>query len=225
MTSYVTLVASLPHLPHFERAKRLPINRARLDQRLGMLTEGDRDQLAAAEKLLRWQHQALDRPDTAIVERFESLTARDDLPDILAGFVAKRMDVRLITAALRRRRARLGPPSRPSAWDRLPLMRRIRGTWDEPDFGLRSAHPWIPQARRLLDEGDAIGLERYLMNLIWHWLEERKAPEDFGFDAVIVYVFQWDLVARWLTHEAGPAAARFTALVEEATGEHVHLFA
>lgn len=224
MTEYVTLVASLPHLPHFERAKRLPINRERLEQRLGMLTEPDREMLAAAEKLLRWQHQALDRPDAAIVERYESLAARDDLPPTLADLIARRMDVRLISAALRRRRAGLGAPGRPSAWDRLPLMRRIRGAWDEPDFSLRAAHSWIPGARRLLEEGDAIGLERYLMNLIWHWLERHKAPEDFGIDAVVVYVFQWDLVARWLAHAAGPAAARFTDLVKEATGEHVHLF-
>lgn len=225
MTLYVTLVASLPHLPHFERAKRLPINRARLDQRLSMLSQSDREMLGEAERLLRWQHQSLDRSDAAIVDRYKNLVARDDLPPSLIALVAARMNVRLLTAALRRRRLGQGAPGHLSAWEGLPLTRRIRGAWNEPDFGLRSAFPWLPAVRRLLEEGDAIGLERFLMQLIWDRLEELKSPEDFGIDAVIVYVFQWDIVSRWLSHAAEPAAMRFTALVEEATGEHVHLFA
>ena len=37
-TTYYTLVASLPRLPHFEAAEWLPLSRKQLDQRLSMLT-------------------------------------------------------------------------------------------------------------------------------------------------------------------------------------------
>ncbi len=46
---YYDLVASLPHLPHFERAERLPITRLRLDQRLRLLKPAHADQLARAQ--------------------------------------------------------------------------------------------------------------------------------------------------------------------------------
>ncbi len=38
---YYTLVASLPALPYFEKAQRLPINEVRLWQRMGMLEPDD----------------------------------------------------------------------------------------------------------------------------------------------------------------------------------------
>ena len=37
MGAYYTLVTSLPLMPHFERAERIPLTRLRLEQRLRML--------------------------------------------------------------------------------------------------------------------------------------------------------------------------------------------
>lgn len=224
MTDYVTLVTSLPHLPHFTAAKRLPINRERLEQRLSMLTGPDRDLVERAEHLLRWQRQPLNRPDRQIVQRYMALTADPGAPPVLRTLVKARMDLRLLLGAMRRRRRGEGAPGPQDPWAKLPLMVEVRRNWSRPDFGLKAPYPWLPQLKRLLDGDDALATEEYLMDIVWQTLERLKSPGDFSLDAVLIYLFQWDLVARWMTHAADPAAQRFAQLVEEATGDHVQHF-
>src|SRR5690606_5321722 len=61
---YYTLIASLPALEYFETAKRTPINRVRLEQRLTMLEPDDAVELRRCEQLLAWRVHGL-RDDAA----------------------------------------------------------------------------------------------------------------------------------------------------------------
>jgi hypothetical protein len=45
-------------------------------------------------------------------------------------------------------------------------------------------------------------------------LMARERPR-FGFGAVLVYLFQWDILSRWIAYEPERARARFDALIEE----------
>lgn len=214
---YYDLIASLPHLPHFERADRLPITRPRLEQRLRLLTPAHAEQLARAQSLVRWRPDRLrGKTDAAQVADYDALMA-SPLEPPLREYVAFRMDQQTLLAALRRKRSGLGAPGIATPWGVGPRVLPIRLRWDEPDFGLALLYPWLPQARDLLEGGNAQGLERLLMNGAWRRLARHAEHDMFGFEAVFSYFFQWDILRAWLACDADKAQTRFRDLIDQVT--------
>ena len=64
---YYTLLASLPPLPRFDRADRLPISRERLNQRCKMLTPDDARLLDRMTAFLAWQKDVSSLTDRDMV--------------------------------------------------------------------------------------------------------------------------------------------------------------
>jgi hypothetical protein len=222
--TYYTLVASLPALPYFETAERLPINRDRLEQRLTMLLPEDRETVHLAEAFLTWQRRRPERSDAAFVEEYRRSAFRFRSRP-LREMIDERLQVRTVVAALRRRALGQGPPERGRPWGIGPHVLRIERHWHEPDFGLRHVHPWLPGLRERLEAGDALGVERRLMALVWAGLRRAAEGQAFGFVAVLAYLFQWDIVRRWLSYNADAAEARLERLTGEAVGEYGALLA
>lgn len=216
---YYTLVASLPRLVHFERARRLPINRQRLDQRLGNLSPEHAAQLRAAEQLVEWQEQPLERTDAEVVACYRKVWTRLE-DDALRDFVRFRMDQRTVLAGLRRRQRGAGPPASGESWGVPPRAQWIFSHWELPDFGLSGHYPWVTEARRRLEQRAALDLERLLMNVVWDRLGRIADLRPFGFEEVFAFVFRWDIVNRWLSYQAEPALARFRELVTEGMREY-----
>jgi hypothetical protein len=86
--------------------------------------------------------------------------------------------------------------------------------WGETHLRLERVYPWLPEAKRLLDDSDPLGLERLLLGVVWTHLERIGAEHYFDFEALVVYVARWDLVARWTRYDADAAMARFDALLD-----------
>jgi len=215
---YYALVASLPRLVHFERAEHLPINRERLQQRLRALAPAHHEQLLLAERLVEWRRQPHGRTDAQVVRAHAQAMARIDEPG-LRDLVAYRMELRTVIAALRRRLAGERAPAPGAPWGIAPRAEWIRRHWDRPDLGLAPRHPWLHRARALLEAREARALERLLLDVMWRRLEPMADDEPFGFDAVVRFVFRWDIVARWLAHDPAAASERFRNLVAEALRE------
>ena len=145
---YYDLIASLPCLPYFEQAERLPITRYRLDQRLRLLKPAHAEQLARAQSLVRWRPDRMRSiTDAAQIEKYLGLMA-SPLEPSLHDYVAFRMDQQTIVAALRRKREGMAPLAEASPWGVGPWYRHILAHWDEPNFRLAHLHPWLPQARK-----------------------------------------------------------------------------
>lgn len=211
---YWTLVASLPRLEHFERAERLPLTRLRLEQRLALLHASDARDLAAVEELAGWEHQPLTRTDRQFVERARSVRAAVADGD-LADFLDHRMDQRTLVVALRRRRLGLAAPQPGEVWGVGHWSRELLPRWGRTHFGLAHRYPWLPEAEEFLARDDALGLERLLMSEVWSTLERIAERRPFTFSQVFAWVFRWDLVRRWLAHDAEAATLRFRAQVDE----------
>lgn len=220
---YYTLVASLPHLPRFDRAKRLPINREQLELRLTMLSEDDAEVVRLAERFINWQHQPIERTDVEMVAFHQKVLAASDNP-VLHKIIDFRMTVRTVLAALRHRRLGDGAPAADAPWGIGPLAQDIRRHWNDPWFKLESRYPWIPEVAHLMEAGDSLELERRTMTLVWEELGRLADFNGFGFDAVLAYLFRWDITARWLSYESRAAAAQFERLVTEAIGDDARLF-
>jgi hypothetical protein len=214
---YYDLVASLPRLPHFERAERLPITRLRLDQRLRLLKPMHADQMARAESLVRWRVRSLlGKTDAVQVAEYSALMA-SPLERELREFVAFRMDQQTLLAALRRKRDGLAPLDGTAAWGVGPWVRHVQRHWDEPDFRLAILHPWLPQAADLLAAGDARGLERLLMDVAWRRLDRCAEQNMFSFEAVFAFFFKWDILQAWLACDAVKGKTKFRDLIDQVT--------
>jgi hypothetical protein len=215
---YYTLISSLPPLPRFDQAERLPITRERLQERGGMLEPEDAELLERAAAFLAWQRQPAARTDQNMVADFQRMADLIDHPTIWALFEFP-INQRTVMAALRRRHRGLPAPAAGEPWGVGPLVRHVEKNWDDSNFKLGAMYPWISQAREYLQAGEAVALERLLKNLLWDRVDRSIQPYDFGFEAVLAYLLKWDIVQQWLSYDVEAAKARFEELVVEVTSE------
>ena len=153
-TNYYMLVASLPHMPRTFELDQVPISRIRLQQRLAMLGEHDRNVVEQVQGFLLWDRQHPERTDEEVQREYDRLM-KSIANKLVRDIVGHRMDVRTITSALRRR-TRTSPAagaaisragadrskgSRPVVMPARPLSRRVRSRPNRgPAFG-RSPSP------------------------------------------------------------------------------------
>lgn len=221
--AYYTLIASLPWLPRFDRAESVPISEQRLTERLRMLQPEDALVIERGLAFLAWRQHPTERRDREMIDRYQQMMAVITDPT-LHELVAFASDVRTIMVALRRRQRGLPAPTPGEPWGVGQWVRSIEQHWDVPDFTLSTMHPWIPQARSYLEQEDTLTLERLLMNQLWDHVDRSIQSHDFGFEAVLVYLFKWSLLQQWLSHDTEAAKVRFDGLVSEVMHEHQQLF-
>jgi len=221
---YFTLLASLPHLPRFDHATRLPITRERLDARLAWLRSEDAHIVRQAEQFLEWHRQPAERSDAQVLAEYDALCAQVRR-SALRRMIEFRFGVRVVMSALRRRHAGSSAPTPGQRWAPAEWSAHIARNWREPDFRLAARCTWLPRARALLQQGEAVALERLLMGLVWDHLGEVGHGHYFDLDALLVYLFRWDILDRWLRAQPAAAAARIDRLVAQALAEHASLFA
>ena len=143
---------------------------------------------------------------------------------ILACMVEFLINQRTIIAALRRRHLGLSAPGSGELWGVGRWVGHIGRNWDDPDFKLGPLYPWIPQARAHLEAGEALALDRLLKNTIWDRMDRMAEGDAFGFEALLAYLFKWDILDQWLSYDKEEAKTRFEELVGEVTGDQAQPF-
>jgi hypothetical protein len=210
---YSMLISSLPYHGVLFGARQTPLSRIRLQQRLSLLAPADAACLRAAADLLDWSHLGRERHDAELIAR-----ARAVIPTLgnvfVRDLVVWRLELRTVVAALRRRQSGQAAPPAHERWGYGRWLAQLRRHWNEPHFRLERAFPWLPEARTLLESGDAQALERLLFGTVWDYLERLADGHHFDFEAVVIYTQRWDLIARWTGYDSEAAVARFDELVE-----------
>lgn len=213
---YYALIASLPYLPHFTKVERLPISQERMLARLrGMLTDEDQKDLERCINYLAWQRQPMDRSDLDIVTDYEAICSEIDNP-ILIEMIKGRMSDRTIKAAFRRR-IKDQKPAPGEKWGVGPWVEHIERHWNEPDFRLSMLEPWVVQLKEGLENDDALGVEKLIMERTWNRVDTLVRDREFRLEAVLAYIFKWEIMQRWLSFDSSAAKERFQELLEEAS--------
>ncbi len=215
--AYYTLLTSLPHIDSLFDSKITPISRIQLDRRLSMMSIADRDTLIKVEQLVHWSHLGDDVKEEALIKLAERLIQELHSPD-LKDLVNWRLDMRTVMAALRRKMNGGQAPAH-ARWSYGSRYAYIRRNWSNPTLGLQHTFPWIPSAVDCLDKKDYLTLERTLLDAVWHKLNELGSKHRFDFEAVVVYLLRWNLVARWTAYNGDDAITRFGDLTELALGD------
>lgn len=219
-TGYYTLVVSLPHLPRFDKADRLPITRERLLQRLKMLDSNDYKLAEMVAEFISWRKQPLGRTNAEIVSIYNQGVQQIFESKRLKPLFELPVNQKTIITALRRREKGLPPPNPGELWGVGPLVSHIEHNWDKPFFKLQSRYSWIIQAENYLHDGELLKLEHLLANLIWNKLEFMLIKNYFGFEVVVAYLLKWDILQQWLSYNTEEAKARFDELVLETINEY-----
>lgn len=215
--SYVMLATSLPHLPHFEHTRRLPIGPERLESRMRLLGAADLDRLREVRKLLSWQRRWDDETADmaewcANIDRWQAGEPDAEVRELIVDMLSRRS----LLAALRRRRAGRPAPGRFERWGCGPWMDKVKRCWNEAHFGLAYRLPWLVQARDLMERGDALELQRLTVRLDWEGAAGLRRRQPTGYGGVLAYQLQWDVLHEWLRHDVGAARMRLKALVASA---------
>jgi len=214
---YAMLISSLPYHGVLFGARQTPLSRLRLQQRLKLLEPEDAECLRRIGALLDWSYMGRERSDEDIVAH-----AREVIPTLsnalVRDLVVWRLELRTLVAALRRRlRGQTAAPMHPH-WGYGRWLGQLRRYWNEPHFRLEQVFPWLPEARTLLESGNALGMERLLTGIGWEHLERLSDGHHFDFEAVLIYTQRWSLIARWIGHDGEAAQERFDRLVEAGLG-------
>ncbi len=212
-----TLLTSLPHIDSLFNSRITPISRFQLDRRLSMLEMEDQERLVLIENLLHWDHLADDVNESALIRMAEK--ARDQLgSQTLRELVDWRLDMRTIVAALRRKHLGEAAPTT-AKWSYGTRYEYIRSHWSSPTLGLGKAFPWINKVNECLRTGNCVELEKTLLQAVWDQLNRLATRHQFDFEAVVIYVLRWNLVARWTCYDTSKAQTRFRKLIDKSLGE------
>ena len=216
---YVMLMSSLPfHGPLFA-AKRPPLSRIQLDQRLSILEDKDATLLRQIEDVMQWRNIPMGFTDTELCNRARTLI--DQLEDgAVKETVIWRLEQRTVLAALRRRNQGLPTPGKHEHWGFGRWATYIASNWNEPTFRLERLYPWLGEAVKLLQQHETVALERLLLGVAWEQLARLGAGHDFDFEAVVIYVLRWNVIDRWTRYDSDVAAKRFALLVEAGLGDY-----
>lgn len=217
---YYTLVVSLPYLPRFDKADRLPITRELLIQRLKMLDPNDYKLAEMVAEFIARRRQPVGRTNAEILSIYNQGVKLIFESKLLKPLFELPVNQKTIMTALRRREKGLLRPDPGELWGVGPLVPHIEHNWDKPFFKLQSTYPWIIQAQTYLHDGELLKLEHLLANLIWDKLEFVLIKNYFGFEVVAAYLLKWDILQQWLSYNTEEAKARFDELVLETINEY-----
>ncbi len=218
--SYYMLISSLPALPSRFDVERTPITLERLQARLRMLEPQDAQEISRMIGVLKWSEQFVEARDTAVVRRYGELMQEITNP-LVHDVLAAGMNMRMVLAALRRRRRGSGPPAVGfGQW-----FEHIRRHFNQPDCGLGHIVSWLIPFNQLLEQGDVLALYRRVLEEMWSYMRKRAQDYDtFSFEAVILYIARWDIIRRWQQLQPERGRAVFEPLVTEAMGEYAKLY-
>ncbi len=217
---YYTLVASLPALPYFERALRLPINEVRLRERLKMLEPEDAGIVQKTLNFTGWQLQPLERTDMDMARLYDEMLQMASCYPALKFMVSEIMDQRTIVVALRRRHRGMAAPGKKDVWGVGQWVDHIRRNWEHPDFRLGLEYPWVPRAREFIETDQALELERLILRYNWKTADNFMSENPFSLESILLYMTKWIAIRNWLSFSSDAARVRFENFITEVIGRY-----
>ena len=224
MSNYITLMSSLPPLGKLFEASTQPISRLKLENRLKLLDDRDMrnsDPDFTADCLVGATSGSNRRRISS--GRWNDSSRKSANPT-LRQLVSERIDLRTIITALRRRHRGETEPPATKPWGFGQWVGLIERHWKEPTFHLDGILPWVVEANRLLETNDLVAFERHQFSVVWSLLDRIGAGHYFDFEAVVIYLNRWSLVARWTVYDGDAAVERFRHLVDSGLEQFTDVF-
>lgn len=221
--AYIMLISGLPRPEALFLAKRPPLSRLKLDRRLRVLAPEDAEVLRLVEHVLDWAALPSTLSEAQIVARARAAMEKID-NETVRSLLRDRLEIRTCVAALRRRHRGEQAPAPGTVWGYGRWVRHIARNWTEPAFRLDGVFPWLREADKLLSAGDTMALQRLVFDQAWTNLRRHAGEHAFDFEAVVIYVLEWDIVDSLVKYDSEVASERFQELTEAGLGDYASLF-
>lgn len=214
---YTTLICSLPAYGSLFASRQTPISRFQMERRLTLLEENDAHDIEILGQILDWFRHPLNRSDEELLLLIKRLVPEVHSSSI-KHYIKWRLEFRTLIAALRKKHCGQKfdiHKEWSGSWPGNRWLQHIVQHWQEPVFGLEKHEPWLMEVKRLLENEKAAQLEKYILMLVWAWLEKESFGHEFDLEAVAIYRMRWDLVARWTCYARKPAEDHFKNLLNQ----------
>ena len=221
--AYIMLITGLPRPEALFLAKRPPLSRLKLDRRLRVLAPEDAEVLKLVEHTLTWRGLPITMTDEEVVARARVAMEKID-NETVRLIIRDRLEIRTCVVALRKRHRGEPAPAYKTAWGYGRWVAHIARNWNETAFRLDGVFPWLREADNLLRAGDTMALHRLILEQAWKNLTRHAGEHQFDFEAVVIYVLQWDIVDPWIRRDGEAAAKRFEEMTNAGLGRYADLF-
>ena len=219
---YIMLVSSLPSPEALFLAKRPPLSRIRLDRRLRVLKPEHARALKLTEQVIHWGDIPLSMTDEEVVARAKR-AIREIESETVRLMIRDRLEIRTCIVALRRRLRGEPAPAPGTVWGFGRWTKHIERNWTEATFRLERVFPWLREADRMLQEKDALPLQRMILEQAWKGVNRRRGDHLYDFEAVVAYVLKWNIVDRWGRYNGEEAAERLEQMTHAGLGDYATL--
>ena len=217
---YYTLLCSLPHLPHFQKAKHLPLTPVMLEKRLGMLEKEERRLCDLILGSLPWHHAAacesVAEMEAAYRQLLEQTGAYPDLQKVFGQL----MEQRVVIAWYRSRIFGIRLGSEYDGMDGFASL--IKQLEKGKKMWLAHRFPWLKAIEHCLEADLPYELAVLLMELEWKEAKRLAFSHPFGFEEVASYLIRWMILQMRFGFDTLKAADRFVTLTSEIVSEYRH---
>lgn len=195
MTSYYTLITSLPrHSKHY-KIKQTPISRIQLEKRLKILPEQKRLLLTNLTYCIwdSWFNPKLPLAKTKLNSKNLLALNIPFINELIQWF----FDVRSVFVALRLRKVQQTPPINPQDFWSTRWNIRLISNWNVHDFGLKYVYPWLPEVSSKMSANETDDVEDIILNVLWKHLDNIESRHFYDFEAIVIYILRWHIVNYW----------------------------
>lgn len=214
---YQTVITSLPVLPVSYHDTYKPLLRNRLQDRLGMLDRDDFDFVETCFDFLqmaRKNEQTDEQEIFSCAERILASSPSAHFQQIFRYII----DLNMIVAALRLRKRETSLYSSDFGY----LSNHIRRNWNHPTFKLGERYPWIHDIRLLLEKAETAAAQRRVDDVVWLYLRMQAERHLFDLEAVLLYIFRWEMTRCWAARNKKAGEERILTMVDEALDSYEH---
>lgn len=220
---YYTLLCSLPHLPHFLKAKQAPLTPVLLEKRLRMLEPQERAMCDLILKSLPWHHLEKHDSGAEIAGEYEKLMAMaEPYPDLERTFRVL-MEQRIVAAWYRSRIFGIGRSQEVAKLEGSDAFTPLLAELAKGKKGwLAHRFPWLEEMRRCMEEDRPYDLTLLMMELEWKEARRLAFRHPFGFEEVAAYLMRWMILQMRFAFDTQKAVGRFITLTSEIVSEYRH---
>lgn len=213
MSSYYTILTSLPRHHRQYNVDQTPLSRIQLERRIQSLPVSERECLYMLEDTVwtSWFDQERTVKDILRQAKVFLQTHQNFILELIDWY----FNIRSLLVALRLRRDTVSLPEHVDDIWHTRWSARILNNWNVPDFGLKNIYPWLPDANARLINNQADILEKILIEQLWKHLDHIEDRHYFDFEAIIIYLIRWDIVNYWSQFNQSAAIKRMNESVSQ----------
>lgn len=209
MTSYYTLMTSLPRLPGNFKVSQAPISQLQLMKRAKLVPEYDKD---IVKLLINLTWRDWFNTENEVNTR-KTITKLDELHNpFIKSLLTYYFDIRSILAALRLRRDNTDSTGQKQTVLLTHWQLRMTAHWSEPDFGLGVVYPWLKEVVAKQSSNEPQLIDEIIISQLWRHLQSIETLHYFDLEALIIYMLRWQIINYWCQFDGEKAFTDIDAL-------------